>query len=238
MLCSVLCNCTSLICLSSIQYICMHRVFTACDFFDFIFFDWNWDHQLHLRGSSQAWAGGHTRLLSTAVIIIPTMAYSVYFKMKVCHRRWNIEKGTVFFVVQLISIHFLNFLWKEPLEVFSTEGQTWAGQKRQVNPLTKDKKKHNNNLIITVGHLVLSQVCHPIQLNRNQEQTAICKRPRWRHSVRHCQCSSVCIRVNLRGVSCCHDRCMRVAPPTLLLSQPTSSSFWLSFENCTKGSQL
>ena len=60
----------------------MHRVLTGCDFFDLIFFDWNWDHQLHLRGSSQA--GGHTRLLSTccsAVIIIPTIAYSVYFKI-------------------------------------------------------------------------------------------------------------------------------------------------------------
>ena len=57
----------------------MRRVLTACDFFDLIFFDWNWEHQHHLRGSSQA--GGHTRLLSTAVIIIPTIAYSVYFKI-------------------------------------------------------------------------------------------------------------------------------------------------------------
>ena len=67
---------------SNIYTICMHRVLTACDFFDLIFFDWNWEHQHHLRGSSQA--GGHTRLLSSccsAVIIIPTIAYSVYFKI-------------------------------------------------------------------------------------------------------------------------------------------------------------
>ena len=156
-----------------------------------------------------------------------------------CHRRWNIEKAQFF----CRSISF------DPFPQFSLKGASQSllnrkdkhgrGRKgtsihwRRLKKTQQQSYYHRRSSSTQSG---LSP--NAMQLNRNQEQTAICKRPRWRHSVRQCQCSSACIRGNLRGVSCCHDWCMRVAPSTLLLSQPTSSSFWLSFENCTKGSQL